>query len=87
MLIILAFNFDICGLHDISYNSLIGTELTIIIHQNKLLSLYNSSHTSYIDRYVDLLLGEFKHYKTRLAHGGIHKGVMAGSHLRRVNLL
>ncbi|XP_024441108.1 uncharacterized protein LOC7473002 isoform X1 [Populus trichocarpa] len=23
--------------------------------------------------YVDLLLGEFKHYKTRLAHGGIHK--------------
>ncbi|KAF9675141.1 hypothetical protein SADUNF_Sadunf09G0001300 [Salix dunnii] len=24
-------------------------------------------------RYVDLLLGEFKHYKTRLAHGGIHK--------------
>ncbi|KAB2021107.1 hypothetical protein ES319_D07G116800v1 [Gossypium barbadense] len=25
--------------------------------------------------YVDLLLGEFKHYKTRLAHGGIHKEV------------
>ncbi|CAK7332113.1 unnamed protein product [Dovyalis caffra] len=27
--------------------------------------------------YVDLLLGEFKHYKTRLAHGGVHKEVMA----------
>lgn len=27
-------------------------------------------------RYVDLLLGEFKHYKTRLAHGGIRKEVM-----------
>ncbi|KAJ0020795.1 hypothetical protein Pint_32028 [Pistacia integerrima] len=26
--------------------------------------------------YVDLLLGEFKHYKTRLAHGGIGKEVM-----------
>ncbi|XP_057484073.1 uncharacterized protein LOC130770604 isoform X1 [Actinidia eriantha] len=25
--------------------------------------------------YVDLLLGEFKHYKTRLAHGGIQKEV------------
>lgn len=25
--------------------------------------------------YVDLLLGEFKHYKTRLAHGGIEKEV------------
>ncbi|KAM1309939.1 hypothetical protein ACFX13_006718 [Malus domestica] len=25
--------------------------------------------------YVDLLLGEFKHYKTRLAHGGIRKEV------------
>ncbi|KAI3941275.1 hypothetical protein MKW92_021528 [Papaver armeniacum] len=25
--------------------------------------------------YVDLLLGEFKHYKTRLAHGGIHKEI------------
>lgn len=25
--------------------------------------------------YVDLLLGEFKHYRTRLAHGGIHKEV------------
>ncbi|XP_038694223.1 syndetin-like isoform X2 [Tripterygium wilfordii] len=25
--------------------------------------------------YVDLLLGEFKHYKTRLAHGGINKEV------------
>ncbi|KAJ4835617.1 hypothetical protein Tsubulata_010861 [Turnera subulata] len=25
--------------------------------------------------YVDLLLGEFKHYKTRIAHGGIHKEV------------
>ncbi|XVE59466.1 hypothetical protein DITRI_Ditri05aG0048500 [Diplodiscus trichospermus] len=25
--------------------------------------------------YVDLLLGEFMHYKTRLAHGGIHKEV------------
>ncbi|KAI9194539.1 hypothetical protein LWI28_006939 [Acer negundo] len=25
--------------------------------------------------YVDLLLGEFKHYKTRLAHGGIYKEV------------
>ncbi|KAE8688712.1 C-terminal isoform 2 [Hibiscus syriacus] len=25
--------------------------------------------------YVDLLLGEFKHYKTRLAHGGIQKDV------------
>ncbi|KAK2980296.1 hypothetical protein RJ640_006294 [Escallonia rubra] len=25
--------------------------------------------------YVDLLLGEFKHYKTRLAHGGIKKEV------------
>ncbi|KAJ4970113.1 hypothetical protein NE237_003212 [Protea cynaroides] len=25
--------------------------------------------------YVDLLLGEFKHYKTRLTHGGIHKEV------------
>ncbi|KAK9094083.1 hypothetical protein Scep_025552 [Stephania cephalantha] len=25
--------------------------------------------------YVDLMLGEFKHYKTRLAHGGIHKEV------------
>ncbi|XVF19818.1 hypothetical protein REPUB_Repub11eG0143500 [Reevesia pubescens] len=25
--------------------------------------------------YVDLLLGEFKHYKTRLQHGGIHKEV------------
>ncbi|XP_022732608.1 syndetin-like isoform X2 [Durio zibethinus] len=25
--------------------------------------------------YVDLLLGEFKHYKTRLGHGGIHKEV------------
>ena len=23
--------------------------------------------------YVDLLLGEFKHYKTKLAHGGIYK--------------
>ncbi|XP_024034491.1 syndetin isoform X2 [Citrus clementina] len=29
----------------------------------------------HIDGYVDLLLGEFKHYKTRLAHGGIHKEV------------
>lgn len=29
-----------------------------------------------IDRYVDLLLGEFKHYKTRLAHGGIRKEVL-----------
>lgn len=28
-----------------------------------------------MNRYVDLLLGEFKHYKTRLAHGGIHKEV------------
>lgn len=27
-------------------------------------------------RYVDLLLGEFKHYKTRLAHGGIRKEVI-----------
>lgn len=27
------------------------------------------------NRYVDLLLGEFKHYKTRLAHGGICKEV------------
>lgn len=26
--------------------------------------------------YVDLLLGEFKHYKTRIAHGGIRKEVM-----------
>ena len=26
-------------------------------------------------RYVDLLLGEFKHYKTRLDHGGISKEV------------
>lgn len=26
-------------------------------------------------RYVDLLLGEFKHYKTRLVHGGINKEV------------
>ncbi|XP_052489356.1 uncharacterized protein LOC105761952 isoform X3 [Gossypium raimondii] len=26
--------------------------------------------------YVDLLLGEFKHYKTRLAHGGIHKEIL-----------
>ncbi|XP_010557376.1 PREDICTED: syndetin-like isoform X1 [Tarenaya hassleriana] len=25
--------------------------------------------------YVDLMLGEFKHYKTRLAHGGIHHEV------------
>ncbi|KAL8497821.1 hypothetical protein ACS0TY_021239 [Phlomoides rotata] len=25
--------------------------------------------------YVDLLLGEFKHYKTRIAHGGIQKEV------------
>lgn len=25
--------------------------------------------------YVDLLLGEFKHYKTRIVHGGIHKEV------------
>ncbi|XP_010521710.1 PREDICTED: syndetin isoform X2 [Tarenaya hassleriana] len=25
--------------------------------------------------YVDLMLGEFKHYKTRLAHGGIHQEV------------
>ncbi|XP_031385734.1 syndetin [Punica granatum] len=25
--------------------------------------------------YVDLMLGEFKHYKTRLMHGGIHKEV------------
>ncbi|XP_042511409.1 syndetin [Macadamia integrifolia] len=25
--------------------------------------------------YVDLMLGEFKHYKTRLTHGGIHKEV------------
>ncbi|KAL5765646.1 hypothetical protein ACOSP7_016263 [Xanthoceras sorbifolium] len=25
--------------------------------------------------YVDLLLGEFKHYKTRLAHGGIYKEI------------
>jgi hypothetical protein len=33
MLIMLGFDFDICGLHDISYNSLIGTEhiFTIII--------------------------------------------------------
>ena len=29
-----------------------------------------------IDRYVDLMLGEFKHYKTRLAHGGIRKEVL-----------
>ncbi|KAK4358646.1 hypothetical protein RND71_020875 [Anisodus tanguticus] len=29
--------------------------------------------------YVDLLLGEFKHYKTRLAHGGIRKEVRVGS--------
>jgi len=29
-----------------------------------------------IDRYVDLLLGEFKHFKTRLAHGGIRKEVL-----------
>jgi len=28
-----------------------------------------------ICRYVDLLLGEFKHYKTRLDHGGISKEV------------
>jgi hypothetical protein len=34
---------------------------------------------SYINRYVDLLLGEFKHYKTRLAHGEIRKEVMVGS--------
>lgn len=27
------------------------------------------------NRYVDLLLGEFKHYKTRLAHVGIRKEV------------
>ncbi|KAH9700280.1 syndetin [Citrus sinensis] len=32
-------------------------------------------HISIPLRYVDLLLGEFKHYKTRLAHGGIHKEV------------
>ena len=32
-----------------------------------------------MNRYVDLLLGEFKHYRTRLAHGGIHKEVMAGT--------
>lgn len=30
---------------------------------------------SCINSYVDLLLGEFKHYKTRLAHGGIQKEV------------
>ncbi|KAL3622900.1 hypothetical protein CASFOL_033200 [Castilleja foliolosa] len=27
------------------------------------------------EQYVDLLLGEFKHYKTRVAHGGIRKEV------------
>ena len=31
--------------------------------------------TSFCSRYVDLLLGEFKHYKTRLDHGGISKEV------------
>lgn len=30
------------------------------------------------NRYVDLLLGEFKHYKTRLAHGEIRQEVMGG---------
>lgn len=30
---------------------------------------------SLLNRYVDLLLGEFKHYKTRLVHGGIRKEV------------
>ncbi|KAL2897172.1 Syndetin, partial [Bienertia sinuspersici] len=30
----------------------------------------------YMNRYVDLLLGEFKHYRTRLAHAGIHNEVM-----------
>ncbi|KAG0457416.1 hypothetical protein HPP92_022573 [Vanilla planifolia] len=29
----------------------------------------------HINGYVDLLLGEFKHYKTRLANGGISKEV------------
>lgn len=28
-----------------------------------------------VNRYVDLLLGEFKHYTTRLANGGIRKEV------------
>ena len=30
----------------------------------------------HVIRYVDLLLGEFKHYKTRIAHGGIRQEVM-----------
>jgi hypothetical protein len=38
-----------------------------------------SFHIVYVShpscRYVDLLLGEFKHYKTRLDHGGISKEV------------
>lgn len=29
-----------------------------------------------MNSYVDLLLGEFKHYKTRLAHAGIDKEVI-----------
>jgi hypothetical protein len=32
-------------------------------------------------------LGEFKHYKTRLAHGGIHKEVMADLRLVRSSIL
>ena len=34
-----------------------------------------------------MLLGEFKHYKTRLAHGGIQKEVMASTKFSRGSYL
>ncbi|KAL2897195.1 Syndetin, partial [Bienertia sinuspersici] len=39
--------------------------------------IYRSTARSllHINGYVDLLLGEFKHYRTRLAHAGIHNEV------------
>lgn len=40
-----------------------------------------------MDRYVDLLLGEFKHFKTRLAHGGIRKEVFAVIHYHETILI
>ena len=38
---------------------------------------------NFMNRYVDLLLGEFKHYKTRLAHSGVRNEVINRAELYR----
>jgi hypothetical protein len=54
--------------------------IMLLFHMNFILEInwhcFCCADLNCTDRYVDLLLGEFKHFKTRLAHGGIRKEVL-----------